>query len=97
MSEATAALGQLWSTTGDLARFGAFLARGDERVLAGRVLDDMARVAVIADEDRWTVARGLGLGLYRQGDRIYAGHGGAMPGFLASLVVPGARRPAPSC
>jgi CubicO group peptidase (beta-lactamase class C family) len=34
--EATAALGQLWSTTGDLARFAAFLARGDERVLACR-------------------------------------------------------------
>jgi CubicO group peptidase (beta-lactamase class C family) len=87
MSEATAALGQLWSTTGDLARFGVFLACGDERVLAGPVLDEMARVAVIADEDRWTVAWGLGLGLYRRGDRIYAGHGGAMPGFLASLVV----------
>jgi CubicO group peptidase (beta-lactamase class C family) len=87
MSEATAALGQLWSTTGDLARFGVFLARGDERVLGGPVLDEMARVAAIADQDRWTVAWGLGLGLYRRGDRIYAGHGGAMPGFLASLVV----------
>jgi CubicO group peptidase (beta-lactamase class C family) len=87
LSEATAALGQLWSTTGDLVRFGAFLARGDDRVLARPVLDEMARVAVIADEERWTVAWGLGLGLYRRGDRIYAGHGGAMPGFLASLVV----------
>jgi CubicO group peptidase (beta-lactamase class C family) len=87
MTDVTAALGQLWSTTGDLARFGAFVARGDDRVLTRSALDEMARVAVIADEDRWTVAWGLGLGLYRGGDRIYAGHGGAMPGFLASLIV----------
>ena len=87
MTEATAALGQLWSTSGDLARFGAFLAAGDERVLAKPVLDEMARVAVMADEENWTVGWGLGLGLYRRGERVYAGHGGAMPGFLASLVV----------
>ena len=29
--------GQLWSTTGDLARFAAFLAKGDDRVLSARV------------------------------------------------------------
>ena len=29
------ALGKLWSTTGDLARWGAFLAAGDDRVLEG--------------------------------------------------------------
>jgi CubicO group peptidase (beta-lactamase class C family) len=87
MTEATAALGQLWSTSGDLARFGAFLAEGDDTVLAVGVLDEMARVAVMADQDAWTVAWGLGLGLYRRGDRVYAGHGGAMPGFLASIVV----------
>jgi CubicO group peptidase (beta-lactamase class C family) len=87
MTEATAALGQLWSTTGDLARFGAFLAAGDDAVLSRRVLDEMASVAVMADQEAWTVGWGLGLGLYRRGERIYAGHGGAMPGFLASLVV----------
>ena len=87
MSEATAALGQLWSTIGDLARFGGFLASGRDDVLPRAVLDEMARVAVMADEERWTVAWGLGLGLYRRGDSVYAGHGGAMPGFLASLVV----------
>ena len=30
---------------------------------------------------------GLGLELYRRGDRVLVGHGGAMPGFLAGLVV----------
>jgi CubicO group peptidase (beta-lactamase class C family) len=87
MTEATAALGQLWSTTGDLARFGAFVAAGDDSVLSRRVLDEMASVAAMADQETWTVAWGLGLGLYRRGERVYAGHGGAMPGFLASLVV----------
>jgi CubicO group peptidase (beta-lactamase class C family) len=86
-TETTAASGQLWSTTADLARFGAFLAEGDDRVLSATVLDEMARVAVMADQDGWTVAWGLGMGLYRRGERVYAGHGGAMPGFLASLVV----------
>jgi CubicO group peptidase (beta-lactamase class C family) len=87
MTETTAALGQLWSTTADLARWGAFLAEGDARVLPKAALDEMARVQTMADHDHWTVAWGLGLGLYRRGDRVYAGHGGAMPGFLASLVV----------
>ena len=87
MTETTAALGQLWSTVGDLARWGGFLAAGDERVLPAPALDEMARVAVMADAERWTVAWGLGLALYRRGDRIFAGHGGAMPGYLASLVV----------
>ena len=36
---------------------------------------------------RWSVGWGLGLELYRRGDRVLVGHGGAMPGFLAGLVV----------
>jgi CubicO group peptidase (beta-lactamase class C family) len=87
LPETGAAMGQLWSTTADLARWGTFLAQGDERVLAKGVLDEMARVTVMADAERWTVAWGLGLGLYRKGDRVFAGHGGAMPGFLAMLLV----------
>jgi CubicO group peptidase (beta-lactamase class C family) len=87
LTETTAALGQLWSTAGDLARWGAFLAAGDERVLPVAVLDEMARVATMADHERWTAGWGLGLGLYRRGERVFAGHGGAMPGFLAALVV----------
>jgi CubicO group peptidase (beta-lactamase class C family) len=87
LPETSAAMGQLWSTTGDLARWGAFLAAGHDDVLPKEALDGMARVAVMADAERWTVAWGLGLGLYRRGDRVYAGHGGAMPGFLSMLLV----------
>ena len=83
----TAAMGWLWSTVDDLARWGDFLATGHDAVLSRTSLDEMARVRTMVDQATWTVAWGLGLGLYRRGDRVYAGHDGAMPGFLASLVV----------
>jgi CubicO group peptidase (beta-lactamase class C family) len=85
--ETTAAMGQLWSTAGDLVRWGSFLAAGDERVLARATLAEMALVQAMVDHRRWTVAWGLGLQLFRKRDRVYVGHGGAMPGFLAMLVV----------
>ena len=56
-------------------------------MLARETLDEMARVRTMVDETRWSSGWGLGLGLYRRGDRVYAGHGGAMPGFLASVYV----------
>ena len=81
------ALGRLWSTVGDLARWGSFLADGDEHVLAKATLDEMAHVRVMVDHARWSLAWGTGLELYRSGDHVFAGHGGAMPGHLAGLVV----------
>jgi CubicO group peptidase (beta-lactamase class C family) len=81
------ALGKLWSTTGDLARWGVFLAAGDERVLAAATLEEMAHVRAMVDHAAWTVAWGTGLALYRRGEDVFVGHGGAMPGQLASLVV----------
>ena len=81
------ALGKLWSTTRDLARWGAFLAAGDERVLAASTLEEMAHVRVMVDHERWTLAWGTGLELYRRGDHVFVGHGGAMPGHLAALAV----------
>jgi hypothetical protein len=38
------------------------------------------------DVERWTIGWGLGLQLVRRGDRVWAGHGGAMPGHLAALL-----------
>jgi CubicO group peptidase (beta-lactamase class C family) len=83
----TAAMGWLWSTVDDLSAWGDFLATGDDAVLAQETLDEMARLRTMVDEARWSVGWGLGLGLYRRGERVYVGHGGAMPGFLASLCV----------
>ena len=85
--EPPAAMGQLWSTVGDLARYGAFLCDGHDDVLPRPVLDEMTTVHTILDPERWTVGWGLGLALVRSGERVLAGHGGAMPGFLAWLLV----------
>ena len=81
------ALGKLWSTTGDLARWGGFLATGDERVLAPSTLEEMAHVRAMVDHERWALAWGTGLELYRHGELTFVGHGGAMPGHLAGVVV----------
>jgi CubicO group peptidase (beta-lactamase class C family) len=83
----TAAIGWLWSTVDDLARFGDFLATGRDGVLARETVDDMARVRTMVDGAGWSLGWGLGLALVRRGDRVFAGHGGAMPGFLAALYV----------
>ncbi len=91
-TESTAAAGWLWSTVGDLARWADFLCTGADGVLARTTLDEMARVQTVVDQQRWTLAWGLGLELYRRGDRVLAGHGGAMPGFLATVCVDRASR-----
>jgi CubicO group peptidase (beta-lactamase class C family) len=82
---AWASAGQLWGTVGDLCRWGAFLADPDEAILAKASAEEMRTVQVIADHERWLSGYGLGLGLVRDGDRILAGHGGSMPGFIAGL------------
>jgi CubicO group peptidase (beta-lactamase class C family) len=83
---AWAAAGQLWGTVGDICRWGAFLADPDEAVLASSSAEEMRAVQAIDDHERWLSGYGLGLGLVRDGERILAGHGGSMPGFIASLL-----------
>jgi hypothetical protein len=41
----------------------------------------------MTDVDGWSGAYGLGFGMGRRGDRVFVGHGGAMPGFLTGLRV----------
>ena len=83
---AWASAGQLWGTAGDICRWGAFLADPDESVLASSSAEEMRTVQAIDDHERWLSGYGLGLGLRRDDDRILAGHGGSMPGFIAELV-----------
>jgi CubicO group peptidase (beta-lactamase class C family) len=64
VTESTGAAGWLWSTAADLARWGAFLADGDDEVLPKAVLDRMARPQAMVDEERWTMGWGLGLGMF---------------------------------
>ncbi|MGB8351180.1 MAG: serine hydrolase domain-containing protein [Gaiella sp.] len=82
-----AAMGWLWSTVDDLARWADFLATGHDGVLSRETLDEMARARTMADQGAWKLGWGLGLELYRRGDRVFAGHGGAMPGFLAGVCI----------
>jgi CubicO group peptidase (beta-lactamase class C family) len=83
---AMAPAGQLWSTVADLAVWGAFLAGDTGDVLSADTLDEMAEPLIVHD-DAWSVAHGLGVQVFRRGDRRLIGHGGSMPGFLAHLVV----------
>ncbi|WDZ84120.1 serine hydrolase domain-containing protein [Micromonospora cathayae] len=84
---AMAPAGQLWATAGDLARWAAFLADPDPAVLAPETLTEMCAPVVISDLDSWKGGHGLGVELYRDGDRVYVGHGGSMPGYVAALAV----------
>lgn len=79
------AAGQLWSTTGDLCRWAAFLSDPDPAVLAPETAEEMHSVQVMTDEG-WKSAWGLGLELARAGDRILAGHSGGMPGHITAFT-----------
>ncbi|MDQ3166527.1 MAG: beta-lactamase family protein [Actinomycetota bacterium] len=85
--EAMAPAGALWSTLDDLTRWAQFLAKGDDAVLKGDTVEEMAQVQIMADTRKWTLAWGLGLELFRVGDRILVGHTGGMPGFLTAVTV----------
>lgn len=84
---ATAPVGGLWSTVADLARYAAYVARPDARVVRPETVEEMCRPIIMTDVDSWSGAYGLGFGMGRRGDRVYIGHGGAMPGFLTGLRV----------
>ncbi len=79
--------GQLWASLADLARFAAFLLGDTGDVLSPDTLEEMTRpYGVDASQDGWS-AYGLGLQVLRDDGRTLVGHGGSMPGFLASVFV----------
>ena len=81
------AAGGLWSTTHNLARWGAFLVEPDPAVLAASSAEEMRTVQAMAEAQRWTLAWGLGLALYRRGERILVGHDGGAIGGVSILAV----------
>lgn len=85
--DAMASAGGLASTADDLAVWATFLADGNDEVLVKGTLDEMCQPQIMADLDRWTLAWGLGLMLLRDGERVYAGHTGSMPGYITGLFV----------
>jgi CubicO group peptidase (beta-lactamase class C family) len=82
-----AAMGQLWSTVGDLAVWAAFLARGRDGVLDAATVEEMWFPQVLVNPTQWDRGWGLGLELLNRDGRIFGGHGGAMPGHLAGVYV----------
>jgi CubicO group peptidase (beta-lactamase class C family) len=83
---AMAPAGQLWSTVTDMAKWAAFLADPAPAVLSRETVDEMCTPVAIQDE-AWTAGHGLGPELMRVGERVYAGHGGSMPGYVSQLAV----------
>ncbi|GIF07286.1 serine hydrolase domain-containing protein [Actinoplanes siamensis] len=86
-SGAMAPAGQLWSTATDMATWAGFLADPAPAVLARETVDEMCAPVAIADLESWTSGHGLGPQLFRVGERVYVGHGGSMPGYVAHLAV----------
>ena len=84
---AMAPAGQLWSTVTDLSRWLRFLAGDTAGVLHPDTVTEMTRPASVDDAGTWTTAFGLGLQLHRGDGRSLVGHGGSMPGFVASVLV----------
>ena len=82
-----APMGQLWSTVADLCRFASFLAGDGDGILERDSLEQMWTPQSMVDPERWSVGFGLGLELSAQDGRVFGGHGGAMPGFLAGVHV----------
>ena len=86
-SGAMAPAGQLWSTVHDLARWVRFIGGDTGEVLHPDTVAEMRFPAAVEDGAAWTSGYGLGLQAFRAEGRQLAGHGGSMPGFLASVVV----------
>jgi CubicO group peptidase (beta-lactamase class C family) len=85
--------GQLWSTVEDLSRWAAFLADPDAEILSPDTVAEMTVAHAGTPDGLAAGAYGLGLRLAHVGGRVYTGHTGSVPGFLAGLFVDrGARR-----
>jgi CubicO group peptidase (beta-lactamase class C family) len=84
---AMAPAGQLWSTVTDMAKWAAFLADPAPAVLSRETVDEMCAPVALYDLESWTGGHGLGPELYRVGERVLVGHGGSMPGYVATLAV----------
>lgn len=84
---AMAPLGGLWSTVADLGRYASFVADPMEEILCSDSVDEMCRPLIMTDVEGWGRGYGLGFDLQRIGERVLAGHGGAMPGYVAGLRV----------
>jgi CubicO group peptidase (beta-lactamase class C family) len=89
---AMAPAGQVWSTVGDLARYAAFLAEGNDEVLPWSTIEEMATPQSGSRAGALASAHGLGFQLAQGGSGVLHGHTGSMPGFLAGCFADPVRR-----
>lgn len=89
---AMAPAGQVWSTVEDLGRYAAFLASGDDKVLAAATMDEMFTPQSGSLASALGGGYGLGFRLVSTKPGVLVGHTGSMPGFLAGLFADRARR-----
>lgn len=80
---------QLWSTASDLVRWAGMLSDPPAALLSEDALDRLRQPVVVFDPHAFTLAWSAGLMLVRKGERVFHGHGGAMPGFLAGCYAYG--------
>ena len=77
------------TTVKDLARFAMFQLRNDpakeNQVLNGRTLREMQRVHWL--DPSWLEGRGLGIQVWKQENKTYIGHIGAISGFSTLLQI----------
>jgi CubicO group peptidase (beta-lactamase class C family) len=77
------------STAEDLAQFAAWQLRlletNQTEILQANTLREMHRAHWL--ESDWKTARGLGFGVYKNGDRSYVGHYGSCPGYRSGVLL----------
>lgn len=87
---AMAPAGQLWSSVRDLSRWASFAAGDTGEVLARSTWTEMT-VPLAVDhrpDAPWASAQGLGWRIWPdEGNGTVIGHGGSMPGFLATVIA----------
>ena len=89
---AMAPAGQVWSTVEDLARYAAFLADGDDKILGRSTMDEMFTPQSGSLAGALGGGYGLGFRLVSTKPDMMVGHTGSMPGFLAGLFADRGRR-----
>ena len=84
---AMAPAGQLWSTIEDMVRWLRFINGDTAAVLHPDTVAEMRAPGAVDDAAEWRSGFGLGVQLLRHRGRRLAGHGGSMPGFLATVLA----------
>ena len=86
-SGAMAPAGQLWSTVDRHGQVGGVPGRPAPAVLSRETVDEMCAPVAISDLRPGPPGTGWAWSCMRVGERVYVGHGGSMPGYVAQLAV----------